>query len=288
MLHTGYLYKMGNGPINFDWNLRYFVLDKENKNLTYFGNENDKKARGIINLSQGIVSNVMPIKGRNFCFTIRDNPKSKREFSLSAKNEEEAEQWISLINEVTPSNDIPSWKRKTITKDDDGRLTDPSMERKDTERRFPNTKDLFRKFRNRVTHMQKKGRKTRLTAVGAPAKKKKEAVSFEPEIKEERSVANFGSIPDEFKDQIEKVEKYLSSDDLFQLYKFESSSRITVFQRSSPLKLNQKAQTIWAGASGLILLMSLYLDFFYFILLVLSIVSILGYFKPLYQVDKTS
>lgn len=27
MLKSGNLYKLGEGPINFDWNLRYFVLD---------------------------------------------------------------------------------------------------------------------------------------------------------------------------------------------------------------------------------------------------------------------
>ena len=29
MLKSGNLYKMGEGPINFDWNQRYFVLDSK-------------------------------------------------------------------------------------------------------------------------------------------------------------------------------------------------------------------------------------------------------------------
>lgn len=68
MLKTGYLYKMGNGPINFDWNQRYFVLDKENNKMSYFLKETDKKARGLIELSNAKITNVMPIKGRKYCF----------------------------------------------------------------------------------------------------------------------------------------------------------------------------------------------------------------------------
>lgn len=28
-LKSGNLYKLGDGPINYDWNLRYFVLDSK-------------------------------------------------------------------------------------------------------------------------------------------------------------------------------------------------------------------------------------------------------------------
>jgi hypothetical protein len=27
MLKSGYVFKLGEGPINFNWNLRFFVLD---------------------------------------------------------------------------------------------------------------------------------------------------------------------------------------------------------------------------------------------------------------------
>lgn len=52
MLHTGYLYKMGDGPIDYNWNQRYFVLDVENRVLTYFKSETDRSARNTIDLSQ--------------------------------------------------------------------------------------------------------------------------------------------------------------------------------------------------------------------------------------------
>lgn len=29
MLKSGFLYKLGEGPINYDWNLRYVVLDSK-------------------------------------------------------------------------------------------------------------------------------------------------------------------------------------------------------------------------------------------------------------------
>jgi len=41
-LHTGYLYKRGDGPINYEWNKRFFVLDFDNKKLSYFMKDTDK------------------------------------------------------------------------------------------------------------------------------------------------------------------------------------------------------------------------------------------------------
>lgn len=98
MLHTGYLYKMGEGPINYDWNKRFLVLDQDNRKLSYFLSESDKSARGHINLENSSVSQLMPIKGRKYSFCIKEGLKGKREINFSAENEKEAQTWISLIN----------------------------------------------------------------------------------------------------------------------------------------------------------------------------------------------
>ena len=34
MLHSGYMLKLGEGPINYDWNSRFFVLDSNFYMLT--------------------------------------------------------------------------------------------------------------------------------------------------------------------------------------------------------------------------------------------------------------
>ena len=66
MLHTGYLLKMGDGPINYDWNKRFLVLDVQNKSLSYFLTESDQSSRGVIDLTKAKISNLMPIKGKRF------------------------------------------------------------------------------------------------------------------------------------------------------------------------------------------------------------------------------
>ena len=53
---TGYLYKRGDGPINFNWNTRYFIL--EGNTLFYYMDASDKDCRGMTKLAEAIVSPV--------------------------------------------------------------------------------------------------------------------------------------------------------------------------------------------------------------------------------------
>jgi hypothetical protein len=53
---AGLIYKKGDGPIDYNWNLRYVVLDGET--LVYFKNQFDKVPRGFINLRESYVSNI--------------------------------------------------------------------------------------------------------------------------------------------------------------------------------------------------------------------------------------
>ena len=46
MLNTATLLKMGDGPINFDWNPRYFVLDEKQRTLTWFNSEFESIHKG--------------------------------------------------------------------------------------------------------------------------------------------------------------------------------------------------------------------------------------------------
>ena len=54
---TGKIFKKGDGPIDFDWNERYLVLDCEN--LLYFKTQFDKAPRGYIHLKDCFVSSLI-------------------------------------------------------------------------------------------------------------------------------------------------------------------------------------------------------------------------------------
>jgi len=62
------IYKLGEGPINYDWNQRYFVLIPEKKELTYFNSENDTERVNTYDLSGGrdlvLISSLTEIEGR--------------------------------------------------------------------------------------------------------------------------------------------------------------------------------------------------------------------------------
>lgn len=61
---TGFLYKKGDGPIDFNWNQRYLVLDS--KILFYYKYASDKTPRGTLRLEDCTVSNVLKIEVRKF------------------------------------------------------------------------------------------------------------------------------------------------------------------------------------------------------------------------------
>jgi hypothetical protein len=166
MLHTGYLYKMGNGPINYDWNKRFLVLDQENKNLSYFLTESDQKARGHVDLLISSVGQLMPIKGRKYSFCIKEGPKGKREINLSADNERDAHVWINLINLCTPNDDVPKWESHKVETDRYADVQGLKADRASLEKKLPNNTDLFRKLKNKLatkSRLTRKGRKTEHT-----------------------------------------------------------------------------------------------------------------------------
>ena len=61
MLKSDTLYKLGAGPLNKTWNLRFFVLDKEKQQLSYYQSNQDTKSRGLINLKNVLVSNITTV-----------------------------------------------------------------------------------------------------------------------------------------------------------------------------------------------------------------------------------
>ena len=58
MLHSALLYKLGEGPINYNWNQRYFVLDEEHQEMTYYDNEEETKPKSLFVVKDALVSNI--------------------------------------------------------------------------------------------------------------------------------------------------------------------------------------------------------------------------------------
>lgn len=61
------IYKLGEGPINYEWNMRYITI--KGKELTYFLTINSEEKR-TINLEGAITSNICRIKGNKYSFAL--------------------------------------------------------------------------------------------------------------------------------------------------------------------------------------------------------------------------
>lgn len=93
MNKTGKLWKLGEGPINFDWNQRYFVIDDRKQELVYYKHEGNDKSRGCINLVDAMISNITTMKDKDFAFSIHTYPPYGKVYYLSADKLEEAVEW---------------------------------------------------------------------------------------------------------------------------------------------------------------------------------------------------
>ena len=286
MLHTGYLYKMGSGPINYNWNRRYILIDEVNKKLSYFQRETDKKARGHIDLSQVVISNVMSIKNRDNSFSIRISPSSKIEVCFSAESTQEAENWVKLISQVSKAG--KSMLSETVVpeiEEIDG------LKKKDTDQMFPNQTDLFRMLKNKLDKKGTKGRKTEVikrdkvpSLEGKPLSFNQKVIS-EPEI---TTKAVFGDIPLVFRKQLESLEHYLTNDDLFKLHKYDNMSRITTFQKGPAFTIEKKSRIPWIGAFVVFLITFWLFGLFYASALMTMLAIPLTYYKPLVHISQNS
>jgi hypothetical protein len=289
MLHTGYLYKMGNGPINYDWNKRFLVLDQENKKLSYFLSESDKKARNHIDLEKSSVSQLMPIKGRKYSFCIKEGPKGNREVNLSAENEKEAQTWINLINLCTPDDDLPIWETNKIDASRNTNVQISKTDKAESDPKYSNNTDLFTKLKNKLVAKTRATRKSRKTVHVKQNKKLPRMTNVEKEVRLEKgSVAEFGEITNNFRVQLAVIEKYLMNDDWFKLYKFDKGSRITKHQTEKPFIINKPVKKFYIAAIVIYLLDWLIFDFGFGFISLLIILGILSYLKPIVKITKNN
>jgi len=115
---TGHLYKRGDGPINYSWNPRYFILD--GSTLLYYSEAGDKSARGMARLTDATVSSVDKFEDREYVFTITV-PALNRTFYLSGETRDDTESWRDAIAEATSANfnTSPKYNLKSFTSVDE-------------------------------------------------------------------------------------------------------------------------------------------------------------------------
>lgn len=90
------IYKRGDGPIDYNWNLRYIFLDSDT--LVYFKNQFDKVPRGFIDLRGAYVSNTHRVEDREYVFYVEVN---ERKFYFSGESREDTDSWRDELHRGT-------------------------------------------------------------------------------------------------------------------------------------------------------------------------------------------
>lgn len=93
---TGYLYKLGDGPINFNWNMRYCILD--HWTFLYFTEPTERNPRGIFDIREAGISQLYSLRGNDYSFTLQ--LANGRVYHFSHKDGKEAEGWRKALIEA--------------------------------------------------------------------------------------------------------------------------------------------------------------------------------------------
>jgi hypothetical protein len=88
------IYKLGDGPINYDWNPRYVSV--EGTEVFYSPSQNDKDKK-TINVYEGAVSNICKIKGKSFAFCVILPPPTNKSLYFACDNYDET---LALKNKI--------------------------------------------------------------------------------------------------------------------------------------------------------------------------------------------
>ena len=90
---SGHLLKLGDGPINFNWNPRFITI--ELSTLYYYSDSSDRNPRGILPLTGCTVTELYMLKDHPWSFTIQLG--SGKKFHFSHLEREEAERWRLFV-----------------------------------------------------------------------------------------------------------------------------------------------------------------------------------------------
>ena len=90
---AGTLFKLGDGPINYNWNQRYIVVERNM--LYYYSESSDRTPRGLLPLSNCVVSALHPLKDHSNSFSLQLS--SGKRYHFSHLDQAEAENWRNFI-----------------------------------------------------------------------------------------------------------------------------------------------------------------------------------------------
>ena len=102
----GYLHKRGRGKnisIYKPYARRYFVLNPDTHELSYYADISRKSYRGVVNiLNTAITEQSKATTGKSFCFDLKCNAGLPHEetVTLAAPNDTQLMQWITKIQEI--------------------------------------------------------------------------------------------------------------------------------------------------------------------------------------------
>ncbi|CAD8169140.1 unnamed protein product [Paramecium octaurelia] len=149
---AGMILKRGDGPIDYNWNQRYLVLDGQT--LIYFKDRNDKVPRGAINLREAYISPMSTLDDREHCFYIEVEAQNNKQFYFSGETLDETEQWREEISQATTAV-VQAEKRPSFVVTNTYLLTDTLPQELSKHKILTMLDDLqqqwqFRKFRNGV------------------------------------------------------------------------------------------------------------------------------------------
>ena len=95
------LYKLGDGPINYEWNKRYCTIEATELIYSQSLNDIDKKT---INIQGAAVSNICKIKGMNFSFCISIPPPLNKIIYLAGNNFQECSKFREKCLKATQNH----------------------------------------------------------------------------------------------------------------------------------------------------------------------------------------
>ncbi len=96
-----YLYKLGDGPINYDWNHRYAWI--EGSELFYSPSLDDREKK-TLNISGAAVTNICKIKGKDYAFGIILNPPTNKIIYFASDDIQETENFKERVVIATLNN----------------------------------------------------------------------------------------------------------------------------------------------------------------------------------------
>ena len=94
IIKEGFILKRGEGPFDYNWNKRYFILQK-NK-ILYFNIKDEKEKKGEIDIKNGIFGNIENFDGQEFAFSINLCDQN-RFIWLSHSDEKEISDWRNKL-----------------------------------------------------------------------------------------------------------------------------------------------------------------------------------------------